>query len=51
LVACADYGDAITFPAIFAADKPMLKHPDSVYAGPVLRIPPLCKHAMFGERR
>lgn len=34
------YGDANKYPAIFEANKPMLKHPDKIYPGQVLRIPP-----------
>lgn len=35
------YGDAGKYPAIFEANQPMLKHPDKIYPGQVLRIPPL----------
>ncbi len=35
------YGDASKYPTIFEANKPMLKHPDKIYPGQVLRIPPL----------
>ncbi|MDX1478646.1 MAG: peptidoglycan-binding protein LysM [Saprospiraceae bacterium] len=35
------YGDAMKYPVIFEANKPMLKHPDQIYPGQVLRIPPL----------
>ena len=34
------YGDANKYPLIFEANKPMLKHPDKIYPGQVLRIPP-----------
>ncbi len=34
------YGDAGKYPAIFEANKPMLKDPDKIYPGQVLRIPP-----------
>lgn len=34
------YGDAMKYPAIFEANKPMLKDPDRIYPGQVLRIPP-----------
>jgi nucleoid-associated protein YgaU len=34
------YGDANKYPVIFEANKPMLKHPDKIYPGQVLRIPP-----------
>ena len=35
------YGNANKYPAIFEANKPMLSHPDKIYPGQVLRIPPL----------
>jgi nucleoid-associated protein YgaU len=35
------YGDASKYPAIFEANEPMLSHPDKIYPGQVLRIPPL----------
>lgn len=35
------YGDAGKYPVIFEANKPMLKDPDKIYPGQVLRIPPL----------
>ena len=34
------YGDANKYPIIFEANKPMLTHPDKIYPGQVLRIPP-----------
>ncbi len=34
------YGNANRYPAIFEANKPMLTHPDKIYPGQVLRIPP-----------
>ncbi len=34
------YGDAGKYNAIFEANKPMLKDPDKIYPGQVLRIPP-----------
>ena len=34
------YGDANKYPVIFEANKPMLTHPDKIYPGQVLRIPP-----------
>ena len=34
------YGDPNKYPVIFEANKPMLKHPDKIYPGQVLRIPP-----------
>lgn len=33
------YGDAMKYPVIFEANKPMLTHPDKIYPGQVLRIP------------
>ncbi len=35
------YGDAMKYPIIFEANKPMLKDPDLIYPGQVLRIPNL----------
>ena len=35
------YGDAMKYPLIFEANKPMLTHPDKIYPGQILRIPPL----------
>ncbi|MFN8396707.1 MAG: peptidoglycan-binding protein LysM [Bacteroidia bacterium] len=35
------YGDAMKYPVIFEANKPMLKNPDLIYPGQVLRIPEL----------
>lgn len=35
------YGDAMKYPVIFEANTPMLEHPDRIYPGQVLRIPPL----------
>lgn len=34
------YGDANAYNRIFEANKPMLSHPDKIYPGQVLRIPP-----------
>jgi nucleoid-associated protein YgaU len=34
------YGDANKYNAIFEANRPMLSHPDKIYPGQVLRIPP-----------
>lgn len=34
------YGDANKYPRIFEANQPMLKDPDRIYPGQVLRIPP-----------
>ncbi len=39
-IAKAHYGDANAYHAIFEANKPMLKHPDKIFPGQVLRIPP-----------
>jgi nucleoid-associated protein YgaU len=33
------YGDAMKYPVIFEANKPMLTDPDKIYPGQVLRIP------------
>ena len=33
------YGDAGKYPQIFEANKPMLKDPDKIYPGQVLRVP------------
>lgn len=33
------YGDAMRYPVIFEANRPMLKDPDEIYPGQVLRIP------------
>ena len=35
------YSDANKYPVIFEANKPMLKSPDLIYPGQMLRIPPL----------
>ncbi|MFC1661179.1 peptidoglycan-binding protein LysM [Gemmatimonadota bacterium] len=35
------YGDAMKYPVIFEANKPMLADPNKIYPGQVLRIPPL----------
>ena len=35
------YGNAMKYPVIFEANKPMLEHPDKIYVGQVLRIPAL----------
>ncbi|WP_047535486.1 peptidoglycan-binding protein LysM [Methylotenera sp. N17] len=34
------YGNANAYMKIFEANKPMLSHPDKIYPGQVLRIPP-----------
>lgn len=38
-IAKATMGNANLYPAIFEANKPMLKHPDKIYPGQMLRIP------------
>jgi nucleoid-associated protein YgaU len=40
-IAKQHYGDANKYNAIFEANKPMLTHPDKIFPGQVLRIPPL----------
>ena len=35
------YGNAMKYPVIFEANRPMLTHPDKIYPGQVLRIPPM----------
>lgn len=40
-IAKAYYGDAMKYPTIFEANKPMLSDPDKIYPGQVLRIPKL----------
>ncbi len=40
-IAKAHYGDAMKYTVIFEANKPMLKDPDKIYPGQVLRIPPI----------
>lgn len=39
-IAKTQYGDAMKYPTIFEANKPMLTDPDKIYPGQVLRIPP-----------
>ena len=39
-IAKAHYGEASKYPAIFEANRPMLKDPDEIYPGQTLRIPP-----------
>jgi nucleoid-associated protein YgaU len=39
-IAKTHYGNANAYPQIFEANKPMLSHPDKIYPGQVLRIPP-----------
>jgi nucleoid-associated protein YgaU len=38
-IAKAEYGNANAYNKIFEANKPMLKSPDKIYPGQVLRIP------------
>lgn len=40
-IAKAQYGDAMKYPIVFDANKPMLKDPDKIYPGQTLRIPAL----------
>ena len=40
-IAKEHYGDAMKYPVIFEANKPMLSDPDKIYPGQVLRIPAL----------
>ena len=40
-IAKAQYGDANKYNAIFEANKPMLKDPNLIYPGQMLRIPQL----------
>ncbi len=40
-IAKSFYGDAMKYTVIFEANKPMLSHPDKIYPGQVLRVPPL----------
>jgi len=35
------YGNALKYPVIFEANRPMLKHPDKIYPGQMLRVPAL----------
>jgi nucleoid-associated protein YgaU len=39
-IAQQHYGNASKYPAIFEANRPMLKDPDKIYPGQKLRIPP-----------
>jgi nucleoid-associated protein YgaU len=39
-IAKEQYGNANKYPQIFEANRPMLSHPDKIYPGQVLRIPP-----------
>ncbi len=40
-IAKEHYGDPMKYPVIFEANRPMLSHPDKIYPGQVLRIPPI----------
>ncbi|MBI1224853.1 MAG: peptidoglycan-binding protein LysM [Bacteroidetes bacterium] len=40
-IAKEHYGNAMKYPTIFEANKPMLKDADHIYPGQVLRIPPI----------
>ncbi len=40
-IAKTHYGNAMKYPMIFDANKPMLKDPNKIYPGQVLRIPQL----------
>ncbi len=40
-IAKAHYGDAMKYPVIFEANRPMLKDPNKIYPGQSLRIPNL----------
>ena len=40
-IAETNYGDGSKYTSIFEANKPMLKDPDKIYPGQVLRIPTL----------
>jgi nucleoid-associated protein YgaU len=40
-IAKSMYGDAMKYPVIFEANKPMLKDPNLIYPGQMLRIPEL----------
>ena len=40
-IAAAHYGVASLYTLIFEANTPMLEHPDAIYPGQVLRIPPV----------
>lgn len=42
-IAETEYGKGGEYKVIFEANKPMLKDPDKIYPGQVLRIPPLKK--------
>jgi len=40
-IAKAHYGDPMKYEVIFEANRPMLEHPDKIYPGQMLRIPPI----------
>ena len=40
-IAKQHYGDANKYNLIFEANRPMLEHPDKIYPGQSLRVPPL----------
>ncbi|RQH14455.1 LysM peptidoglycan-binding domain-containing protein, partial [Okeania hirsuta] len=40
-IAKRHYGDAMKYPEIFEANKPMLSDPNKIYPGQVLRLPHL----------
>lgn len=40
-ISASHYDNGAKYEAIFEANKPMLTHPDKIYPGQVLRIPPL----------
>ncbi len=42
-IAKEHYGNAMKYPVIFEANKPMLSDPDKIYPGQVLRIPPMAE--------
>ena len=42
-IATKHYGNGSKYPVIFEANKPMLKDPDLIYPGQMLRIPPMEK--------
>lgn len=39
-IAAKAYGDGSKYQRIFEANRPMLTHPDKIYPGQTLRIPP-----------
>lgn len=47
-IAAAQYGVMRLYDAVFEANQPMLTHPDKIYPGQVLRIPPVAppKHTV-----